>query len=377
MGWLKEHPVKSGVIALAGILLGLVAFAASNAITAFNAAATEDFDPAAALQALEQGDGQGTDDGTGVDPTLTAEALAMERQMAEQELLDGILLQRRANTTIPRRFELATAVSPELPDDMFNSVLLVGSDASGALADVIIDVLLPADGSAPIMVSIPRDLYLEDLCRGGYRKANSNLGGCRGVASGPELLALAVGRYTGVEVDHYARVSFSGFETIIDRMGGITVCVGDFPVHDDKSGLDLPAGCTQVGGDQALAWVRSRNPETFKDGEWVSNPGSDFDRQRKQQDVLFQLGQKLAAYSSVGALTGALGNLADAVKLDSGWGIGEIASIGIRYVGLSRDDIRRLSIPVENYRTSGGAAVLLPAETFNETLSQVYPAAKR
>ena len=66
------------------------------------------------------------------------------------------------------------AFGEPVDDADHESILLVGSDASGRLADVIIDVLLPADGSTPIMVSLPRDLYLPNPCTQRWSRINSD-----------------------------------------------------------------------------------------------------------------------------------------------------------------------------------------------------------
>ena len=267
-------------------------------------------------------------------------------------------------------------ISPVVPDEMFTSILLIGADASGFLADVVIDVLLPADGGAPMMVSLPRDLYVMNRCVDRPTKLNAGLGGCPGFASGPELLALNVGMFTGVKVDHYARVNFEGFAALVDRLGGVNICVGEYPVRDEKAQLEeVGPGCLDASGDVALGWVRSRNPEFLIDGEWERVNGSDFDRQAKQQDMLFQFADTLRQYSSVGALTTALDNLSGVVRLDSGFSASQAASIGFRYRSVGRDDIVRLRQPVADYRTRAGAQVLIPTRTFNEVLAAAYPPA--
>jgi anionic cell wall polymer biosynthesis LytR-Cps2A-Psr (LCP) family protein len=97
----------------------------------------------------------------------------------------------------------------------------------------------------------------------------------------------------------------------------------------------------------------------------------------KQQEILFQLAGKLTSASSVGALSSILGNLSSVVRTDSGWGVGEMASLAFQYRGIEPSSVRRLSVPIQNYRTSGGAQVLIPAKRFNDTLSAVYPKAAR
>ena len=73
---------------------------------------------------------------------------------------------------------------------------------------------------APILVSIPRDLYVRNPCHEGWSRINAALGGCEGLASGTELIALMVQGYTGIEVDHVARLTFDGFASVVNALGG-------------------------------------------------------------------------------------------------------------------------------------------------------------
>jgi LCP family protein required for cell wall assembly len=256
---------------------------------------------------------------------------------------------------------------------VFESYLLVGADASGFLADTIILALQPTDGEAPVMVSLPRDLFVWNLCEQTFTRLNAALGGCTGVASGSELLAIMVEDYTGIGVDHLARVDFDGFSRVVDVMGGLTVCV-DYPTRDIKAHLSLDqAGCREVNGKTALAWVRSRHPEQLVDGRWTAVTGSDFTRQRTQQDVLFQLAAKAASFSSPAALTERLSVIAASVRLDSSWSLSQAVGTAWSYRGITKDSVARFSISVQDYRTSYGAQVLLPDMPFRSQLSEVYP----
>lgn len=377
--WIRAKPLLASLTVVIGLGLGTALFLFVEAISAVNSIATEDFDPTAASQTLST---RTEEDIAGQiaarEAQLRAEAQAQRNLALTDAEIQAMLEDLEEQRNVEEPFVVPNTSSPALPDEMFNAVLLIGADASGFLADVLIYVLMPSDGSTPIMVSLPRDLYLSDECSGGYGRINSALGGCRGVASGPELLSLTVADFTGIEVDHFARVNFSGFEWVVDQLGGTTVCVGDRPIRDPKSGLDLGPGCHQADGPTTLAWVRSRNPEyQGEDGEWSRPGGSDFDRQRKEQDVLVQLAGKLTSASSVGALSSILSNLSSVVRTDSGWGAGEMASLAFQYRSLDPASVRRLSIPVQNYRTPGGAQVLIPAKRFNDTLAAIYPAAAR
>ncbi len=378
LNWLMTHRLRAVVIVALGTLVGTSTFVAVVSAGGLRDIATEDFDPAAAAAALaamsaSQADAA-LDDiyAPDLDDLDDSEARRLRVIADEEELARQLRLMATGEAD---DFSSQYQPGTPMPDSMFNTVLLIGADESGYLADVIIYVLIPSDGSAPLMSSLPRDLYLPNRCSQSFARINESLGGCPGVASGPELLALTVSDFTGVEVDHYARVNFAGFKSVVDWMGGITVCV-DYPTRDYKSQLDIGAGCSTVGGEQALAWVRSRSAaEQLIDGVWKPAGVSDFQRQRRQQQVLFQFARKLAAHTSVGSLSAALQNLSSAVRMDSGWSVGEAASLAFRYRNIDESDVKRLSIPVADYRTSLGAQVLIPVRSFTETLVSAYPAA--
>ena len=97
---------------------------------------------------------------------------------------------------------------------------------------------------------------------------------------GPDALIAALRAQLGVEVDHYVEVDFAGFRRGVDTLGGIRVSVPE-AVRDDRSGLDLAAGCQTIDGDQALALARSRRSVQVQadDGTWVTDPSGDFGRQ--------------------------------------------------------------------------------------------------
>ncbi len=377
--WVRENPILASLTVAAGLMLGTLLFVVVQAFTAMNSIATEEFDPGLAGETLSTRSEEDIAAQIAArEARLRAEAEAQSAQALTDAEIQALLEELESQRVAPEPFVVPNTKSPRLPDEMFTSVLLIGADASGFLADVLIYVLIPSDGATPMTVSLPRDLYLIDECTGGYGRINSALGGCKGVASGPELLSLTVLDFTGIEVDHFARVNFSGFEWVVDQLGGTSVCVGERPIRDPKSGLELGPGCHQADGKTTLAWVRSRNPEyQDEEGEWSRPGGSDFDRQVKQQEILFQLAGKLTSASSVGALSSILGNLSSVVRTDSGWGVGEMASLAFQYRGIEPSSVRRLSVPIQNYRTSGGAQVLIPAKRFNDTLSAVYPKAAR
>ncbi len=358
-----SHPWRVAITVIAGVLLGVIVFYAFQVLTALDTVASEDFDPDAARAELEEQPAEG-EGWVFVEPADPGE----ETASSSQELALAFDLDSEID---PYAFNPHVFGDP-IDDDLFTSYLLVGNDASGFLADVIILALDPADDSDPIMVSLPRDLYVWNVCESSFTRLNAGLGGCGSFASGTEMLAILVEDYTGIPVDHSARVDFKGFSRIVDAMGGITICV-DYPTRDAKSHLEITrTGCRRANGETALAWVRSRHTEQLKGGRWVQVGASDFSRQEHQQDVLFQLAGKAANFSSPASLTRKLSAVVSSLRLDDSWTLAQAVSIAWDYRGIDKESVRRFSIDADNYRTPGGAEVLLPTMPFAEQMQEVY-----
>lgn len=175
--------------------------------------------------------------------------------------------------------------------------LVAGLDRHGEATNpdtLVLARLDPAAGSAALL-SVPRDLMVVPP-GGGAQRPISMIGR-------DDLVAVVEGQ-VGVPVDHYVELTFDGFRSLVDRLGGVEVFV-DRPVRDTGSGLWLDdLGCVALDGEEALALVRSRRAEVLDDsGTWVRDPHSDLRRVATQRQVL------LAALAGLG------GEAADPVTL--------------------------------------------------------------
>ena len=262
---------------------------------------------------------------------------------------------------------------PSSPTEAYETMLIIGSDEIAGAADVILYLVRPTNGADPFMVSLPRDLYVENPCTGGNSRINTLIKGCaREDINGPTLLAYQVGQITGIEVDHFASFDFEGFVSVVDAVGGVEIC-HEYPVRDEKAQLNMDAGCTQATGEQALSWVRSRKTQQLVNGSWKSVPGaSDLQRNQHQQDVMLQLFGKLKAFDSVGQLTTKAASLSDTFVLDDGLSITEAVELawGLRSIDLA--DINRLEIPVRLTRSTSGQSILVATISFDEVLLAEY-----
>jgi LCP family protein required for cell wall assembly len=253
------------------------------------------------------------------------------------------------------------------------NVLLVGSDSrantTGDLADeagkavegdraglsdtMMIVHIDPTQGQAAIL-SIPRDLWVP--VNGSKDRINSAF-----AAGGPQLLIKTIQDDLGIQINHYAEVDFTGFQRIVDTVGGLKIYI-DAPAKDDKSGLDLPtAGCVELNGDQALAYVRSRYYQSFEAGRWVYDTSSDFGRIKRQQDFIRRMIKKAlsSGISNPLTLNRLIGIGVDNLTIDSTMSTSDMVTVARRFKSLDPDSVDMQTLPTTSFTTAGGADVLL------------------
>jgi LCP family protein required for cell wall assembly len=156
--------------------------------------------------------------------------------------------------------------------------------AGGQRSDTIILVQVDPQKDRTVVLSIPRDLRVP--IRGhGINKINTAF------TYGPDLMVKTVEQLTGLRINHYVEVNFIGFERLVDALGGIPVCV-ERPLKDKIARLHLPhAGCYNLHGARALAFVRARHIE----GDAIP----DFSRISRQQLFMRALIEKALSIGSV------------------------------------------------------------------------------
>jgi LCP family protein required for cell wall assembly len=133
--------------------------------------------------------------------------------------------------------------------------LHVGSDTDTNSDSLM---LLHMGGPTPVLISIPRDSYVP-IPGHGSNKINAALG-----FGGPALLVQTVESVTGLHINHYMGIGFEGLVDVTNKVGGVNVCLKT-AVHDQNSGVNLPAGCQTLNGTQALEFVRDR--DSFATGD--------------------------------------------------------------------------------------------------------------
>lgn len=237
-------------------------------------------------------------------------------------------------------------------------------EVGGERADTLIIVRVDPETKKALLVSLPRDLWVEIPGRGAA-KINSAF------QDGPAGVINTIRHNFAIPIHHYVQVDFAGFRNIVSAMGGVEMYVAA-PARDAKTGLDIPtAGCVTLNGDQALAWVRSRNYQYLESGAWRTDPTGDFGRINRQQDFI----RRLIAQSLESSITNpARGNnlineSLDNITLDSDLGVSDVFKLVRVFRSGDPNDVEMLTVPADAGRR-GSASVVLIRETEAEALFQ-------
>ena len=150
----------------------------------------------------------------------------------------------------------------------FYTMLAVGHDAVAVNTDVIMLVSFDTENGAVSIMQIPRDTYIE--ANGYARKINSVYGAMRDrsltdkdekIASGMTGLAHVIEDGLGIPIDFWAIVDLSGFNDIVDAIGGVDIDLAyDMKYQDPDQDLyiDLKQGHHKLNGELAEHFVRFR-----------------------------------------------------------------------------------------------------------------------
>ncbi len=269
-------------------------------------------------------------------------------------------------------------------DDLFTAYLIIGSDersyitsasrgqVEGSRADVIIIIILDSDNNVSL-ISLPRDLLIEDPCSQNIQRINSSYKN-NGCGSDAENLSAVILNITGLKIDHFVKFSFEGFEKIIDSIGGVEICVNE--TQREGYSFEIQKGCNNLNGEIALNWIVSRNTEILdgkkivnENGEdissWKPMPGvSDLTRIKKQQQLVLAMMGKINNFESFNNFLNFVNALEDTFTIDNNISTIEASSLLWDFRDFNFDNVKKLTVPTYNYKTEGGAEVLILDDNF-------------
>ncbi len=181
--------------------------------------------------------------------------------------------------------------------------------------DTMIVATLDPKTKTAALLTIPRDLYVP-IPAPGAGEARINTANFFGDSSkypggGPALAKKTVEYNFAIPIHYYVLLDFDGFRRIIDALGGIDIDVAEpiddqeYPTEDNGiMHLYIPAGRQHMDGDMALKYARSRKST------------SDFDRSRRQMQVILALRDKALKMNALAQAPQLLAELQDAVQTD-------------------------------------------------------------
>ncbi len=245
----------------------------------------------------------------------------------------------------------------------------------GDLTDTMIVASLNSNGKLITMISIPRDLYVDDDQVGSSRvnevflnaknKFGSETQGLKYLKSKVEVLM-------GVPIHYWVKIDFKGFKELIDAIDGIDVDVPE-AIYDPfypKDGtylyepLSIKKGQQHFDGETALKYARSRKTT------------SDFDRAERQQQILYAIKEK-ALQSEILFSSTKINEILETLKsnISTNVKVKEILTLGALAKDYSPDQITRRLIHDDPNQCGGflytperqyynGMFVLIPAGGF-------------
>ncbi|MGH7425106.1 MAG: LCP family protein, partial [Candidatus Methylomirabilales bacterium] len=252
------------------------------------------------------------------------------------------------------------AISPRKPDEPMN-VLVLGSDSravlpesdqerfdptgqdrrSGRRADTIILVHLDEQRDKVVIVSFPRDL------RVGYPEGKAGRINAT-YQRGPDAVVGAIESFTALPIHHFVEINFVGFREIVDALGGVRVHF-ERAIREPDSGLNVPAGCVELKGDQALAFVRVRKID------------DDFGRITRQQIFLRLMAEKMISARTLMNPLKVLRLINQgfgAVTTDPDLSLGDVKALTLRLRGFDPERVDMRVVPSTPERIGGVAYVI-------------------
>lgn len=242
------------------------------------------------------------------------------------------------------------------------NIMVIGSDSRQGLSkafgsglvtdqsDTLMIIHIPASRQWAEVMSIPRDSWVNiPACRMGNGQMASptqfkineafaigNLYGNHtelGIACTVKTLE----QDTGIYINHFISVNFTGFKDMVAALGGVYEC-NPTPINDPNSGLHLSAGTHLLTPVQALGYVRAR---------YTLGDGSDIERIGRQQAFMSSLVSRVksellnpvAIYKFLDAATKSL-------TVDSQFGgIAGLYDLGESLRGIPKSKIAFFTIP--------------------------------
>ncbi|MEU6677719.1 LCP family protein [Streptomyces sp. NPDC046853] len=247
---------------------------------------------------------------------------------------------------------------PENIDNGSQDILVLGSDSrsgdnakygkdeGAARSDTAMIVHVNKGHKTASVVSIPRDtLISRPECE--TDEGEKDPGGQRQMfntayeVGGPACAVKTVEKMSGIRMDHYLEVDFTGFKKLINTLGGVEITTKK-AINDKDSHLNLKAGTHQLTGEQALGLVRTRHGV---------GDGSDLGRIQLQQafiKALINQVKDVGVFSNPKKLYDLANDATSAITTDSDLNdVKSLAGFASGLKGIGAGDMKMVTLPIQ------------------------------
>ncbi|GHD57051.1 LCP family protein [Streptomyces goshikiensis] len=257
--------------------------------------------------------------------------------------------------------DIDAALGSDRPQNVDNGsmdILVLGSDSRGganseygrddggsARSDTAMIIHLYEGHQKASVVSIPRDTMIKrPSCATSEGKTDP--GSSRAMfnesftVGGAACAVKTVEKMSGIRMDHYIEVDFTGFKKIIDKLGGVEVTTTK-PIKDGASHLNLAAGTNKLNGEQALGLVRTRKSV---------GDGSDLGRIQLQQafiKALIKQVKGIGVFDNPKRLLDVADTATKAITTDKSLGdVKSLMGFAQSLQGIDAQDMQMITLPV-------------------------------
>jgi len=277
------------------------------------------------------------------------------------------------------------------------NILVIGSDTrkgknsrfgahiGGQRSDTILVLHLSPGFRRAVVMSIPRDSVVPVLAcppvpgspgqaaqlgqaaqPGQIEQINETF-----ASGGPGCLWKTIEQTTRIRLDHFMELNFTGFEHVINDLGGVRICL-PYPINDRRSKLHLSRGIHHVMGAEALAYWRVR----------YIGVGSDLERIQRDQYLMASVAQEVKHTNLLGdppRVLRLVSDIAGSLTTDSGLSQSAMITLvqSLRHLPLRA--VHFVEVPVVTYppnpnwvQWSGQAATLFKAIAQDRKLPRVH-----
>ncbi|WP_329194444.1 LCP family protein [Streptomyces sp. NBC_01435] len=258
--------------------------------------------------------------------------------------------------------DINAALGKNRPDNVDNGsqdILVLGSDSrsgansaygtddGAARSDTAMVVHINKGHRTASVVSIPRDTLVtrpectSDTTGKPVAAEQRAMFNTAYEVGGPACAVKTVEAMSGIRMDHYLEVDFTGFKKLIDELGGVKITTTQ-AIDDPKSHLKLEPGTHTLDGEQSLGLVRTRKGV---------GDGSDLGRIQLQQafiKALMEQVKHVGVFSNPKKLYDLADTATKAVTTDSDLGsVTELTSFANGLKGLGSKNVHMVTLPVE------------------------------